>query len=81
MILIITNKEDVHPNPVIEKLKGYPFGKKTGCFSLNSRMYFAAYSFFFSIKYAEVKVPTNWLKRIIAFLWATKLLGLLIPSL
>ena len=25
MILIITNKEDVHPNPVIEKLGNYPF--------------------------------------------------------
>ena len=25
MLLIITNKEDVHPNPVIEKLGGFPF--------------------------------------------------------
>ena len=25
MILIITNKEDVHPNPVIEKLGDFPF--------------------------------------------------------
>ena len=25
MLLIITNKEDVHPNPVIEKLGDFPF--------------------------------------------------------